>query len=108
MHHCRKIGYMQVDYADTVQKLSKFQNNVPTTITTPAIHQQPETIKPISHNSVRDAQTEKQFANSMREAINNERFINERKRMHNRETGRIAVVNEVNMISWVIFIFFST
>lgn len=82
---------MQVDYADTVNKLSKFQENVPLTVTVPKA---PEVVSR-SSNREAAAQTENQFKQSMKEAIVNERFINERKRLFNREVGRVATVNEV-------------
>ena len=90
---------MQVDYADTVQKLSKFQQNVPLVVTVPKV---PE-VESRSANRGFVAQTEQQFKQSMKETIINERFINERKRLHNREIGRVAVVNEVSIFHFTSF-----
>lgn len=92
VHHTRKLAYMQVDYSDTVQKLGKSQEHVPLTLSTA----RPEVVsKPTSTNTSNDQIREREHMNSMKEALVHERFINERKRLYNREVGRVAIVNEV-------------
>ena len=83
---------MQVNYGDTVQKLSKFQTNIPTQLT------YNETNNKSNHSTTLNPSTQLKLA-QYQEVMNNnivhEKALNERKRLYNREIGRKAVINEV-------------
>ena len=92
VHHARKLGHMQVNYSDTVGKLSKIQATVPVLLQEP---KQPDPPHSISKNHETVIVKRKEFEESMNRNIGNESSLNQLKRMNNREIGRKAVVNEV-------------
>lgn len=92
IHHARKIGHMQVNYSDTVNKLSKFQQNVPVEMNTQGVSTQMRTSRPLSDQSNMKLS---EYNKQMSTYIAVERDINERKREFNREAGRKAEVSTV-------------
>ena len=90
IHHTRKDSHMQVNYSSTVDKLSQQQLNVPVTMSMTPSH---------SSNSIKDNDISRnkliQYQAQMSLNTMQEKDINERKRIFNRECGRKAVVNEV-------------
>ena len=93
VHHSRKIAHQQVNYADTVSKLGKFQQEVPV-----------YTIKREEHNAFGASQgfgntgagyKLQEFNDKMSSYILQEKDMNDRKRLYNREVGRKAVVNKL-------------
>eukprot|EP00598_Pedospumella_elongata_P005077 CAMPEP_0184969370 /NCGR_PEP_ID=MMETSP1098-20130426/2132_1 /TAXON_ID=89044 /ORGANISM="Spumella elongata, Strain CCAP 955/1" /LENGTH=179 /DNA_ID=CAMNT_0027491123 /DNA_START=81 /DNA_END=620 /DNA_ORIENTATION=+ len=92
VHHSRKIAHQQVNYADTVSKLGKFQQEVPVYLQ--------KTEAPSFSASQGFGNTEKgfrmqEYTNKMGTYILSEKDMNDRKRLFNREAGRKAIVNEV-------------
>lgn len=85
VHHSRKISHQQVNYASTVEKLSKLQERVP-------VYLQKETPK---EHGVESNPAIRQHNEFMNEYIVREKHANERKRLYNREVGRTAVVDKV-------------
>jgi hypothetical protein len=84
-HHSRKIAHQQVNYSDTVAKLSKMQTQTPVYLqNTDNRHQESNQTTKMSD-----------YQQKMSDNIRVERDLNERKRLYNREVGRKAVVNEV-------------
>ena len=93
VHHSRKIAHQQVNYADTVSKLGKFQQEVPVYLQ--------KTEAPSFSASQGFGNTEKgfrmqEYTNKMGTYILSEKDMNDRKRLFNREAGRKAIVNEVS------------
>lgn len=91
VHHSRKIGHQQVNYNDTVAKLGKLQATTPVYVVrndTPAAGVS-SIIQPGREMKINE------FNAKMSGLIKKEQDINERKRMHNKESGRIAVVDKV-------------
>lgn len=88
IHHSRKISHQQVNYSETVTKLSKMQQNVPV---------QAPVVESRSHEATQAPPSLRlqEYQARMSENIRAEREINERKRLYNREVGRKAVVNTV-------------
>ena len=92
VHHSRKIAHQQVNYSDTVTKLGKFQQDVPVYLPKTDAH---------AHNSTQgfgntaNGYKMQTYNDKMAEYILQERDMNDRKRLYNREVGRKAVVNEV-------------
>ncbi len=84
-HHSRKIAHQQVNYSDTVTKLSKMQTQTPVYLQNTDNRHQEST-----HNPKMS-----EYQQKMSDNIKVERDLNERKRLYNREVGRKAVVNEV-------------
>jgi len=91
IHHARKIGHMQVNYGETVEKMSKYQDRIPLTRPEPA---QP-TQKVQSKFTQRDQQSYSDLVQSMNESVKKEQSENYLRRLHNREVGRKAIINEV-------------
>ena len=85
VHHSRKISHQQVNYASTVEKLSKLQARVPVYIQkeTPKVHGVESNPAILQQHGI------------MKEYIVKESHANERKRLYNREVGRTAVVDKV-------------
>lgn len=92
VHHSRKISHMQVNYSDTVTKLSKMQETVPVYLQKDA---KPQERNFFPHMSDQRKMTISEYQKTMGEVIKVEKDINERKRLYNREVGRKAIVNEV-------------
>lgn len=93
VHHSRKIAHQQVNYADTVSRLGKFQHEVPVYLQ--------KTDIPSFSSSQGFGNTEKGFrmqayTDKMGTYILTEKDMNDRKRLFNREAGRKAIVNEVS------------
>mmetsp|Transcript_23045 Transcript_23045/g.38590 ORF Transcript_23045/g.38590 Transcript_23045/m.38590 type:complete len:192 (+) Transcript_23045:133-708(+) len=92
VHHSRKIGHQQVNYSDTVSKLGKFQREVPV-YTTKVAETQTQGANGFSNTGTEYKLTE--FNEKMSQYISKEKDMNDRKRLYNRETGRVAVLNDV-------------
>lgn len=102
IHHSRKISHQQVNYPETVQKLSNIlseksfqsfssgnQLNQPMARTETDFHK--------SMNLEARTMKLKEHQQKMIDHMKAERHINERKRLYNREIGRKAVVNQVQL-----------
>eukprot|EP01040_Poterioochromonas_malhamensis_P002152 gene2152-2293_t len=100
IHHSRKISHQQVNYPETVQKLSNIlseksfqsfssgnQLNQPMARTETDFHK--------SMNLEARTMKLKEHQQKMIDHMKTERHINERKRLYNREIGRKAVVNQI-------------
>ena len=90
-HPARKLGHMQVNYSDTCTKLSKFQETKPTVLTKPPAPVPGKKSKNTELEQTRLRATE----DAMNMAVRQEQSNNWLKRMHNREMGRKAQVNEI-------------
>jgi len=107
IHHARKLGHMQVNYADTVDKMSALQSMKPT-----ATAHVPQTdhpavgggggggghggsSKPQSKNTQADQLQYTQLVSQMNAQVAAEQSLNHRKRLHNREVGRKALLHDV-------------
>lgn len=95
IHHSRKISHIQVNYPDTVQKLSKLQEMRDEALLHGSVRRE---MPRSSSQDIGKQQKEyrlRDFEENMKSYIKEERFINIRKKEFNRETGRKAVVNQV-------------
>lgn len=92
VHHSRKIAHRQVNYSDTVAKLGKFQQEVPVYLqkTEGPSHSATQSFGNTANGYQMQAYTDK-----MGSYILQEKDMNDRKRLFNREVGRKAIVNEV-------------
>lgn len=92
VHHSRKIAHQQVNYSDTVAKLGKFQQDVPVYLqkTDTLPHSATQSFGNTANGFQMQAYTDK-----MGTYILQEKDMNDRKRLYNREAGRKAIVNEV-------------
>ena len=92
VHHARKLPHLQVNYPDTVQKLSTFQGEVPI-----VLQDKPESKRevPDSRNKAAEQQTLTEYENFMAESVRKERQDNYCKRVANREAGRLAQVDKI-------------
>ena len=97
VHHSRKISHQQVNYSDTVSKLSKIQATVPVVLTntTPAHASYATTTTPLSKTTEIMTKSIKEYEQTMSKRIDEEHHWNQRKRLYNREVGRKAQVNEI-------------
>jgi hypothetical protein len=86
VHHSRKISHQQVNYADTVQKLSRMQSSVPT-------YTQNITSKPQENAVV--SMKYKEFNDNMNGTTRTEQDLNYRKRLYHREVGRVSAVDGI-------------
>ena len=93
VHHSRKIAHRQVNYSDTVAKLGKFQQEVPVYLqkTDTISHSTTQSFGNTANGFQMQAYTDK-----MGTYILQEKDMNDRKRLYNREVGRKAIVNEVS------------
>jgi hypothetical protein len=128
IHHQRKISHQQVNYPETVQKLSQIMTlkrtgtsytdflsqtqgyasrDIITASSQNIFGDSREFSRQNSANSVRSAHAKErsyekremklsEFQESMKSYLKEEQFMNERKRLWNRELGRKAVANEVS------------
>ena len=101
VHHSRKISHQQVNYSETVQKLSQLQaqNDARLTMLSTASVGQVAKL-PITMTATDKAIMNKQmklseFQDQLNKNIAQEHFMNERKRAFNREASRQAVVDKV-------------
>ncbi len=99
VHHARKISHLQVNYPDTITKLSTLQlertlGHSSTAALLPAYTTKPpsdkERVQQFKQTKLKD------YQEAMKEHIIHEKFINFRKKEYNREMGRKAVVNGVS------------
>ena len=100
IHHARKIGHMQVNYGDTVEKMSASQaskgptshvpQTEPGTASIPGGHSKPQ-----SKNTAADQLAYSQLVSQMNQQVQSEQSLNHRKRLHNREVGRKALIHDV-------------
>ena len=91
IHHARKLDFMQVGYGDTINKLSKFQAEVPVVLTKPAAPEPGKT----STNTQADLIKLQEWESRMSATIAKESHDNQMKRYKNRGVGRKATVNEI-------------
>jgi hypothetical protein len=96
IHHSRKISHMQVNYPETVHRLSKLQ--LDRTLNPATINYKRPATQHVARVTEMKVQKLKDFENNMKEYINKERFMNIRKKEYNREVGRKAVANQVNIV----------
>lgn len=89
VHHSRKNSHNQVYYSSTVEKLSKFQGNIPVTVSEAPPKPLPTHV---SKDTTIRAMNEQSFMDNMKSSIASETFMNQRKKLYNREVGRKAVV----------------
>lgn len=96
IHHSRKISHLQVNYPETVEKLSKLQD-----MRAQTAHYSTKSILPRSASQEIVYQRKqfrlKDFEQTMNGHVKQEKFINFRKKEFNRETGRKAVANQVSI-----------
>lgn len=118
VHYSRKLSHQQVNYPDTVQKLSQIMSERSLSSSYSRLDNPGATFSSsgfntaafstsslnasgssffITKNMERKSMKLKEHQDSMVEFMKNERFINERKRLYNRELGRKAVVNQVRI-----------
>jgi hypothetical protein len=130
IHHSRKISHQQVNYPDTVHKLSTILSNKSNPFSSspsqtsafgslqqgdqffnttssaffstndhsssPSLNSTHHSSKYfISQNLEQKSYKLKEHQEKIKEYMNTEHMMNERKRLYNRELGRKAVVNEV-------------
>lgn len=86
VHHSRKISHQQVNYADTVQKLSRMQSSVPTY--TQNIVNKPQ-------ENIVHSMKYKEFNDKMNGNTRTEQDLNYRKRLYHREIGRVSAVDGI-------------
>ena len=91
IHHARKLGHMQVNYGETVSKMSKAQESVALTLKAPA--KPPQRVQ--SKQTAADQQSYSQLMTSMNNTVRQEQGDNYLRRLHNREVGRKAIINDV-------------
>ena len=89
VHHSRKISHQQVNYGETVKKLSKMQEKVPTYRTQEMNTNPLETTKPAPNEKYQEYQAR------INSTVKSESGLNFKKRLYNREAGRVSQVNEV-------------
>ena len=91
VHHARKLPAMQLNYSETVHKLSKNQGNVSLVVDPPAA------AVPTKHSKDHKQQLvkEDQFYNKMRQDINKETYINDRKSRYNFAMGQKAQIKQI-------------
>lgn len=87
-HHSRKIAHQQVNYSDTVTKLSKMQKETP-------VYLQNKEMQMGMKISAASRVKLNEFYDQRRDYSVNERDINERKRLYNREMGRVSTVTKI-------------
>ena len=102
VHHARKLSHLQVNYPDTIEKLSQLQAErtlslsssqaslFPSQSVTSLIDPK-EKVKEFKQTKLRE------YQEAMKSHLIEERFINFRKKEYYREMGRKAVVNQVSV-----------
>lgn len=91
IHHARKIGHMQVNYSETVDRMSKAQAAKPVVLPS---REQPAG-KLTSKQTAADQMQYTELMSTMNANVSKEQNLNFRKRLHNREVGRKAIINDV-------------
>lgn len=99
IHPSRKISHQQVNYPETVQRLSdiiSLKSNAPSN-TMQSFPSQTTFGSTDRRSEVMNTRSMKltEYQEKMKEAVEKEHSINHRKRVYNREVGRKAVVNQV-------------
>lgn len=92
IHHSRKLSHMQVNYGNTVDKLSHELKNDTRTLYLTKLKTDYQ--RPTLKNN-KNIHKEKDFMNNMKEHIKKETFINERKRLYNDAQSRKSLAHEV-------------
>jgi hypothetical protein len=90
VHHSQKQSHAQVNYSETVTKLSKLAKDSIPYVKEP----RPPKIHSSSHAMVVSRQNE--TIESMKKNAFLEHDLNSRKRAYNRQVGRVAIVNSVS------------
>lgn len=102
VHHARKISHLQVNYPDTITKLSSIQSEKTLSLnSSSSALLSTYTTKPATDKDKvqQFKQTKlKEYQDAMTDHIVHERFINFRKKEYNREMGRKAVANQVSIL----------
>lgn len=91
VHHSRKIAHQQVNYSQTVAKLGKFQQEVPVYLK----QEESNHNTTMGFGNTATGYKLKEFNDRMSNYIVQEKDMNDRKRLFNREAGRKAVVNKI-------------
>jgi hypothetical protein len=91
VHHARKIGHMQVAYSETIEKMSKAQVEKPVVLAPQA----PPAARVTSKQTSQDQMQYAQLMQTMNASVASEQSLNFKKRLHNREVGRRAILNDV-------------
>jgi hypothetical protein len=91
VHHARKLPAMQLNYSETVNKLSKLQVEKPITRAPPP-QKEPERH---SKNHGEVVLKQEAYLNKMRNDIKQETFVNDRKRRYNFSQGQTASIRDV-------------
>lgn len=91
VHHARKLPAMQLNYAETVGKLSHMQTGKPVTRAPP----EAKALERHSKNHGQVVVKQKEYLNQMNNGIKNENFINDRKRRYNFSQGQTASIKDV-------------
>ncbi len=102
VHHARKLSHLQVNYPDTVERLSNLQaaRTQSLAFSTSQTNLFPPQTSASSLNPKDQVREFKQtrlreYQDAMKNHLIEERFINFRKKEYYREMGRKAVVNQV-------------
>ena len=101
IHHSRKISHQQVNYPDTVQKLSAIMSQKTLLPSRPESSHFTHSLNSTASDVHKSMNIEtksiklKEHQQKLTGYMQSERYINERKRLYNREVGRKAVVNQV-------------
>lgn len=97
VHHARKISHLQVNYPDTIQRLTSIQSERTLGQTSTAILPTYTTKPPSDKERVQQFKQTRlsEYQEAMKDHVVQERFINFRKKEYNREMGRKAVANQV-------------
>ena len=91
VHHARKLPAMQLNYSDTVNKLSKLQCDKPVVVAPPVSKEPPR--HSANHSQV--VVKQKEYMNRMTDDLNKESNINLRKRRYNFSQGATSSVKGV-------------
>ncbi len=101
VHHSRKLSHLQVNYPDTVERLSALQAtrmNASLSSSQASLFPSPGTVTLLDpKDRVREFKQTKlrEYQDAMKTHLIEERLINFRKKEYYREMGRKAVVNQV-------------
>lgn len=93
IHHSQKLGHPQVNYSETVSKLSKINADGQYEARTTTFRPAPQPKWGTAHETLM-AKNEERTQN-MNEYVKAESVWNQRKRAYNKEVGRVAVVNKI-------------
>ena len=93
VHHARKLPAMQLNYAETVGKLSRLQNSKPLTVEPPA------TATATQHRSKDSAMqvlNQTEYLSKMKADLSREVNVNNRKKNYNFSMGQTSNVSQVS------------